>query len=137
MIGINNYLFFAAVFAFVWLILHSSTREYLTSQEKKIVKQVNSGVNKLKKIVRKYERTGKLTKENVGAFRKQYIKFLKIGMNAQAKGIKEEDVITNTNMRELGKMKGTAALVKAATRSGNVNSFAENNIINKFDKLSN
>jgi hypothetical protein len=113
----QHYLIFAAfVFLLLWL---QSTREYLTSQEKKIVKQVNSEVNKLKKIVRKYERTGKLTKENVGAFRKQYYNLFQIGMNAQTtKGIKEDVITKNTNMLKLIKMKGMAPLLEAATGSG-------------------
>ena len=112
----HYYLIFAAIFLFLWLILRTSTREYLTSQEKIIGKQINSGLNKLKKIVRKYERTGKLTKENVGAFRTQYLNLMQIGMIAQAKGISNLNL--KGNIKEIVKMKGINALLVAATGSG-------------------
>jgi hypothetical protein len=59
----QHYLFFAAIFAFVWLILNSSTREYLTSQEKKIKNTFKSAENVIKSGMKNYKKTGKKLSE--------------------------------------------------------------------------
>ena len=90
----KHYLFFATIFLFLWLILRTNTREYLSSQEKKYKNSFKSAENIIKTGMKNYKKTGKkFSEKDMRKFENIYGGLMRDGIEykIKSKGINSKE----------------------------------------------